>query len=149
MLLNFDKSKIVYFKPKSFLQTAYEFHCGSESIEVVSQYKYLGLLLTEFLDYNVTTKIVSPSAGRALGLLIPKDKAFGGMPFECYSKCYDALVQSIINYGAAIWGSSNFSCISAVQNRACRFFLGLGKYAPNPAVQGDMGWILPEHRQWI
>ena len=105
--------------------------------------------MTEFLDYNVTTKIVSQSAGRALGLLISKDKAFGGMPFECYSKCYDALVQSIINYGAAIWGSSNFSCISAVQNRACRFFLGLGKYAPNPAVQGDMGWILPEHRQWI
>ena len=43
----------------------------------------------------------------------------------------------------------NFSSISAVQNRACRFFLGLGKYAPNPAVQGDMGWILPKHRQWI
>ena len=59
MLLNFDKSKIVYFRPKSFLQTAYQFHCGSESIEVVSQYKYLGLILTEFLDYNVTTKIVS------------------------------------------------------------------------------------------
>ena len=29
------------------------------------------------------------------------------------------------------------------------FFLGLGKYAPNPAVQGDMGWVLPEHCQWI
>ena len=78
-----------------------------------------------------------------------KDKAFGGMPFQRYSKCYDALVQSVINYGAAIWGSSNFFSISAVQNRACRFFLGLGKYAPNPAVQGDMGWMLPEHRQWI
>ena len=149
MLLNFNKSKIVHFRPKSFLQTAHEFHCGSESIEVVSQYKYLGLILTEFLEYNVTTKIVSQSAGRALGLLMSKDKAFGGMPFECYSKCYDALVQSVINYGAAIWGSSNFSSISAVQNRACRFFLGLGKYAPNPAAQGDMGWVLPEHRQWI
>ena len=62
---------------------------------------YLGLILKEFLDYNVTTKNVSQSAGRALGLL-SKDKAFGGMPFECYSKCYDALVQSVINYGAAI-----------------------------------------------
>ena len=49
----FDKSKIVYFRPKSFLETAYQFHCGSEIIEVVSQYKYLGPILTEFLDYNV------------------------------------------------------------------------------------------------
>ena len=77
------------------------------------------------------------------------DKTFGRLPFECYRKCYDALVQSVINYAAAIWGSSNFSSISAVQNRACRFFQSLGKYASNPAVQGDMGWILPEHRQWI
>ena len=108
-------------------------------MEVISQYKYLCLSLTEFLDYYVTTKIVSQSAGRALGLLMSKDKAFGGMPFECYSKCYDAVVQSVINYGAAIWGSSNFSSIYAVQNRACRFFLGLVRSAPNPAVQGDMG----------
>ena len=124
MLLNFNKSKSVHFRPKNFLQTAHQFYCGSESIEVVSQYKYLGLILTEFLDYNETTKIVSQSAGRALGLLMSKDKAFGGMPFECYSKCYDALVQFVINYGAAKWGSSNFSRISAVQNRACRFFPG-------------------------
>ena len=90
---------------------------------------YLGLISTEFPDYNVTSKIVSQSTGGALGLLISKDKAFGRMPFECYSKCYDTLVQSVINYGAAIWGSSNFSCLSAVQNRACRYFLGFGKYA--------------------
>ena len=76
MLLNFNKCKIVHFRPKGFLQTAHEFHCGSESIEVVSQYKYLSLILTDFHDYNVTTKIVSQFAGRALGLLISKDKAF-------------------------------------------------------------------------
>ena len=149
MLLNFDKSKIVYYRPKSFLQTAHQFHCGSESIEVVSQYKYLGLILTEFVDYNVTTKIVSQSAGRALGLLISKDKAFGGMPFECYSKCYDALVQSVINYIAAIWGIVTSLVYLQYRTEPAVFFLGLGKYAPNPAVQGDMGWMLPEHRQWI
>ena len=27
--------------------------------------------------------------------------------------------------------------------RACRYFLGLGKYAPTPAVAGDMGWLTP------
>ena len=60
------------------------------------------------------------------------------MPYECFSKCYDALVQSIINYVAAVWGSTGYSCIAAVQNRACRYFMGQGKYAPNPAIQGDI-----------
>ena len=93
--------------------------------------KYIMLHIT-FSKYDCiivhkTYYFNSQSAGRVLGLLMSKDNAFGGMPFECFSKCYDALVQSVINYGAAIWGSSNFSSISAVQNRACRFFLGLGK----------------------
>ena len=61
----------------------------------------------------------------------------------------DATVQSVIDYSAAVWGTKSISSISAVQNCACRFFLGLGRYAPNAAVNGDMGWPAPEHRQWM
>ena len=46
-------------------------------------------------------------------------------------------------------GTKSVSPISAVQNRACRIFLGLGRYAPIAAVNGDMGWPAPEHRQWM
>ena len=60
------------------------------------------------------------------------------MLYECFGKCYDALVQPTINYGAAL--ASGYSCIAAVQNSGCRYFMGLGKYAPSPAIQGDMGW---------
>ena len=97
-------------------------------------------------EYNFVC-VVAQSASRALGLLISKDKYFGGMPYECFTKCYDATVQSVIEYSAAIWGTKPFSSISAVQNRACRYFLGLGRYAPNAAINGDMGWVSPEHRQ--
>ena len=30
--------------------------------------------------------------------------------------------------------------INAVQHKACRFFLGVGKYSSNAVVNGDMGW---------
>jgi hypothetical protein len=30
--------------------------------------------------------------------------------------------------------------INAVQNRAMRLFMGVGKYTPNDAIAGDMGW---------
>ena len=43
----------------------------------------------------------------------------------------------------------NYSCVEVVQNRACRYFLGLGKYAPTPAVAWDMGLLAPQHRQWL
>jgi hypothetical protein len=62
------------------------------ALGVVSKYQYLGLLLTEFLDYNEMAKAVARSAGRALRLLIVKSKAHGGFHFDTYTKLYDSLV---------------------------------------------------------
>ena len=61
-------------------------------------------------------KMITQSASRALGLLIAKVKALGGMLHQCFSKCYDAIVQSTLNYGAPINGIRTFSCIDTVQD---------------------------------
>ena len=55
----------------------------------------------------------------------------------------------MIDYGSPIWGTREYTCINAVQNRAGRFFLGVGKYTPNIAVNGDIGWSLPITKQWL
>ncbi len=71
--------------------------------------------------------MVAQTASRALGLCIPKDKAHGGIPFICYGKLYDSLVQPVISYGAAIWVTKDYACIAEVQNRACQYCMCLGK----------------------
>ena len=58
---------------------------------------------------------------------------------ECFSKCYDAIVQAAIDYSASVWGTKSFSCINAVQFRACRYFLGVGKYTPTAAMVSHRG----------
>ena len=55
----------------------------------------------------------------------------------------------ITTHESAIWGDESYSHIDAVHNKACRFFLGVGKYTPNAAIQGDMGWPLPIYYQWV
>ncbi len=70
------------------------------------------------------------------------------MNFNTYTKLYDSIVWSTLNYGAPIWGTYNIPAINAVQNRAIRFFMGLKKFAPNSALNGDMGWTPPVVRQW-
>ena len=74
------------------------------------------------------------SPRRALGLLISKFKVLGGMPYEVFTGLYDIMVWSTINYGAAICGTKEFSSINAIQNRASRFFPGVGRYTPNIPV---------------
>lgn len=54
----------------------------------------------------------------------------------------------IDEYGDTIWGCKNFSFINAIQMRACRFLLGVGKYTPNLAVMGYMGWVPFYNTQW-
>ncbi len=38
---------------------------------------------------------------------------------------------------------NEFPCISSVLYRASRYFMGLGNYAFNAALIGDMGWHHP------
>ena len=120
--------------------TRFPFKCGKDELEVVTKYKYLGLWFTEHLDFKYMAEQVAGSAHRALGLLICKSKCVGGFPFKCYTKLYQSLVQSIIDYGSCVWGHKHFSCIAAVQHRAMRSFLGLHSKTSNTAVLGEMGW---------
>ena len=111
LIINFDKSKAVHFRALGRARTEFNFVCGNSSLELVDHYKYLGIVFTEHLDLMQMSKIVAQSASRALGLLISKSKSLGGMPYECFTKCYDTTVQSIIDYSAAIWGTKSISSI--------------------------------------
>ncbi len=71
-------------------------------------------MIDEHLDYQYTARMVPKSAGCSLGLLIAKVKSYGGVPYDCYIKLYNALVQPIIDYGGFIWGTNEYTCVAAV-----------------------------------
>ena len=73
----------------------FQFNCEDSNIEYTDNYRYLGLILNEYLDYSVTAKYVAQSAARALGLLISKFKQAGGMPFDVLKMLCDK--QNMVN----------------------------------------------------
>jgi hypothetical protein len=148
MIINACKSNIVHFRLPSMERSKYIFKCSDMNIESKNNYTYLGLILNEFLDFNLTAKIVAKSANMASGLVMVKCKTTGGVSYDVYKKLFDSLVSPTIEYGAAIWGYKSYSCINAIQLRACRFFLGVGRYTPNAAVMSDMGWTPIYCTQW-
>ena len=117
---------------------------------MVESYKYLGLILTDFLDFSKAAKAVAKSANRALGLIIAKAKSFGGVHYNVFYKLYESIVCPVIMYGAPIWGTECFGCIRVVQNRAARYFRNVGKYMYTPvaAVNRDTAWYPMECRLW-
>ena len=144
MSVNTAKSNVVHFRP--YQECVFSF--GSGILATTDKYTYLGVIFSEQLDYMIMTKCVAQSGSRALGLLKAKCKSIGWVPCEVLTKFYESIVWPVINYSAAIWGFRSYSCIDAVHNRVMRFFLRVGRYTPNDAVAGEMGWKPTVVCQW-
>ncbi len=99
------------------------------------------------MDTAVTE--LAKSASRALGVLITKCFALGGMDHKMFTSLYETLVQPILNYGASLWGPKQQQYIRNVQNKACKFYLGVNGNTSNMAARGDMGWLSSIRQQHV
>ena len=149
LLINQEKTKIIHFRPVSVQITQFDFKCGELALEKESTYKYLGLWFHEHLDMKFAVNELTKSASRALSALYTKFLNVGGMDYDVFCKLYESLVEPVLLYGAGLWGLSEQKRVNMVQNKACRYFLGLGKNASNLASRGDMGWSSCSHKQKI
>ena len=143
MNINTSKTNIVHFrkrlkrKPRSSVIFTFQ---GNE-IVYTSQYKYLGLLLDEHLDWTVSVEVILHKANRALALLHHRMRVTGGFRFETYTLLFKQLVQPITMTNTCIWGHKVFPKILSIQHRALRCFLGVNKSCPLAGLFGETGWI--------
>lgn len=141
MKANIDKTKVIHFRGKNTPQTDFNFSLGNSMIDIVDTYKYLGILLHYTLNYEITADVLSKSAGRALSAICSKFRIIKGLGIQTYTKMFHSGVAPILDYCAGVWGKGNLSKLDTIQNRAQRFFLGVHRFAPNLAVNGDFGWM--------
>ena len=72
MSVNCDKSNVIHFRTKSTEKTTHVFQFNDNVLEIVHSYRYLGVVLNEYLDYSEIAKTVAMSASRACNLLCNK-----------------------------------------------------------------------------
>ena len=147
MAVNYDKTKIVHFRKLNVEVTNVNFKYGPDTIELVPQYKYLGCVLNEHLDYTVTSDILAKSGLRALGAVVNKLKTNNFMSYKVFSKLYKVNVVSIVDYCAGVWGFQNYDGPNRVHNIAQRYYLGVHKCTSLVMLQGDMAWVSPKTRR--
>jgi hypothetical protein len=141
MVVNIVKTKIVHFRSTTKPRSNFPFMLNQQNVECVDRYKYLGVILDEHLLFNVTASVLANSGSRALASIYTKFDKLKGLGFTTYSKLYHTGVAPILDYCSGIWGFQKFGYLDSVQNKAIRFFLGLHRFAPNLAINGDVGWI--------
>ena len=125
------------------------FYLDGSELELVSKYKYLGFFFNEHMDMKEGINVLSVAAGRSLSGIIAKFALFRDAGIPTYTKLYESCVVPIIDYFSGIWGFLKYPAIEKVHNRACRFYLGLHAKAPIPALQAEIGWMLPKYRHFL
>ena len=82
MKINANKSKTVHFRNVGKRVTDFIFKNGPTIIESVSSYKYLGLILEEFVLYDMAVETLCSAAGRALGAVISKSRSLRNFGYK-------------------------------------------------------------------
>jgi hypothetical protein len=149
MKVNSLKSNIVHFRPKRIPRSDYIFKYHGQVLSYCKSYKYLGIVIDEFLDYHTTAGVLADSAGRALGGIYSKYKSNKGLGFKTYTTLYNSGVTPILDYCSGVWGFNVLENIDTIQNRAIRLFLGVHKFAPNKAINADAGWVHSRTRRHL
>jgi hypothetical protein len=85
--------------------------------------------------------MLAEAGSRALGALRNKLYNLKSILIGSYSTLYNAGVIPILDYCSGVWGFSEFKCLEDIQLKAARYFLGVHKFCPIPAIEGDIGWV--------
>jgi len=103
LIVNKSKSEIVHFRKSRKKKTTFQFKLSGKNLSIVYKYKYLGVILDEYLNFQECAQTLADSAGRALGSVISKFNAFKDIGFYTYTKLFDSSIWPILDYCSSIW----------------------------------------------
>ena len=151
MKINFDKTKIVIFRPSGRL-TSDSFFISGHGLECVTKYKYLGIYISSCGSFkNGIEELTSKgqkawySLRSAIGLETLNNSSI-------MLKLFDSMIRPIITYGCEIWQQQFYKSLSCqninncdnipfekLHNRICKQIIGVGKYSSNIASRTELG----------
>lgn len=120
MCVNVSKSKVMTFSTKKSNIT-FDYTLANRNLERVTKYKYLGVILTEKLDWKEHIDFIVGRANQSLGFL--KRHLYLAPP-EVRILAYTSFVRSKVEYASVIWNPWQINLtqkLESVQNKAARF----------------------------
>ena len=136
---NTDKTKIVCFRKPTQRMLTFVWRLDGVPIEVVNEYKYLGLYIHYSGTWTVARNDLARRANRAIFTLISSLNKYGALPPSVILKIFDAKIIPILVYGCEIWGLSGTKELELVASNMYRRTLGLHDKASVILCRGELG----------
>ena len=139
MRVNIDKTKVIVFRNGGYLRHYEKWFIDGVQIEVVSAYKYLGIVFTPKLSWSKAKHTLALQARKALGMFYKLCKKVGHLPHFLSFKIFDTMIKPILTYGSEIWGYEASEIVESVHVRFCKSLLMVSSSACTSAVLGECG----------
>ena len=136
LTINTQKTKIICFGRKKKCK----FFINNEEIEIVDNFKYLGVTLNRNGRLINALKENIQKATKGLHSLRAsfRDKY---IPIDCQLEICEKTIEPILLYGCEIWGFENLAILEQFQIKYVKQILGLRQNTPNYMVLGESGKI--------
>ena len=137
LTVNTSKTKVVIFS-RGRVRRFPQFMFGDSSLDVVSDYTYLGVIFNYNGSFNKAMKKQINQARRAMFHLKSKARKLS-LPIDVQCELFDVLVAPILLYGSEVWGYENLECIEMFYKKFLKSLLGLKRGTANCMVFGELG----------
>ena len=122
----------------------YLFRYGADELETVKSYKYLGLIMSPFGNFNLARQESKKVALKALYKLRKEMGNHFRENIKLTMKLFDALISPILFYANEVWGIDCKGKLEKdpaelVQNKFLKCLLGVNKYCNNNARRTETG----------
>ena len=113
---------------------------GGDRLEVVSEYKYLGVIFSKGGSFLTMKKHIALQASKAVFSLLKKARSLL-LPIDIQIEIFSKTIKPILLYGCEIWGFGDLRVLEQVQLKFLKFILNIKKSTPNCIVYGETGML--------
>ena len=112
---------------------------GSLTIELDTQYKYLGIILSANGALKPAVTTLANQTSKALFTLMrgAAKLSFPKSSLLCY--LFDSLVRPVADYGCEVWGHTRAEELEIIHRRFCKFSLGVPRTTSNLVCYSELG----------
>jgi len=137
--INRRKTKVVVFRRGGYLAAHERWFLGDERLEIVNQYRYLGIILSTKLCTNTLLSELICRGKAAMLQILRSLKKLTFISPDVLFKVFDSQIQPILLYGAEVWGVDDCECIEAVHTSMLKRYVNVSARTPNTMLYGDTG----------
>ena len=134
-----DQTEITVFRNGASLRRYEHWFYRGTQINITSEYKYLGILLTSCLSWSSAHSKLVSQAQRARFAIKAYQKPFGYFSAVDSFKIFYSMVKPILCYAFQIWGYEYVDTIESVHNRFCKNILYVRSTTDTCMVLGECG----------